>query len=513
MAILAAAKQAAWSHATPEAVEAMLMEWCARYEQDDIAENVKQIRSLRQTEVGWPALMRKAPGVAAQLAFGGQGAAVPVVGEVLPALDCSGEILTPDEQREWFRGCVSVTKLGRILSPDGSLYDTKAFNLAYGGKRFIYNSEGKLTDDPWKAATNGTMHRLPVAHHLRFLPHLPPGEIVVDEMGRKGVNTYRPPALHLLQGDPSMFLDHLARLVPDEGDRNILLDWMAHAIRFPGPRKVPWAPVIQSVEGAGKGAIKRVMDHAIGAEYVHEPNSKELCTSGAKFNGWLRNKLFILADEIKVGDKYDLIEVLKPMISETRIEIQSKGVDQKREDCYAVWMFFTNYKDAVPVSKNGRRYAIFFSALQTEADLTAAGMDDAYFDRLYKWLDGDGAAIVTDYLLEREIVEGGLPYRAPKTTSWAEAVDTSRTGAHVLIAEAIDAEFPGFRGGWVSSAAVGKLLAENGETLKSTALAKVLTGMGLHRIGQRSVVAEGRPVLYHSSPSANMDDYPAAQGW
>ena len=38
---------------------------------------------MRQTEVGWPALTRKAPGVAAQMAFGG---AVPVVGqEVLPA--------------------------------------------------------------------------------------------------------------------------------------------------------------------------------------------------------------------------------------------------------------------------------------------------------------------------------------------------------------------------------------------------------------------------------------------
>ena len=91
----------------------------------------------------------------------------------------------------------------------------------------------------------------------------------------------------------------------------------------------------------------------------------------------MRGKVFILADEIKVNEKRHLVEVLKPLISEELIEVQSKGVDQEMEDNPACWAFFSNFKDAIPVSRNGRRYAVFFSPLQTEADLLARGMDES----------------------------------------------------------------------------------------------------------------------------------------
>jgi len=522
---LAAAKQAAWSHATPEAIEAMLMEWCARYERNDVAENIKQIGSLRQTEVGWPALTHRAPGIKAQLAFGGQsqaGAPVAALPEPVapPALDCSGEILTAEEQKQWFKGCVSVTKLGRILSPDGSLYDQKSFNIEYGGKLFIITTSGKTTDEAWKAATRSTMWTVPKAHHLRFLPHEPHGALVADELGRLGVNTYKPAHIKRVQGDPSMFLDHLARVIPDDGDRKILLDWMAHVVKFPG-FKIPWAPVIQSVEGVGKNVIKRVMTHAIGSIYVHEPNSKELTSSGSQFNGWLRNKLFILADEIKVDDKRDLIEVLKPLISETSIEIQSKGIDQEREDCYAVWMFFTNYKDAVPVSKNGRRYAIFFSPIQTEADLTIAGMGETYFDGLYKWLNADGAAIVTDYLMSYDIEHGAIPMRAPKTTSWEEAVKIGRSPIERCISEAIQSGAPGFRGGWVSMITAMRRIREEGAARGNVpphVISGILTGMGYvaSGIAPRPFIQEDkdrRSELYHFGGAADVGGFGATQGW
>src|SRR5690606_27624452 len=203
-----------------------------------------------------------------------------------------------------------------------------------------------------------------------FLPHEEHGTVVQDNLGRSGVNTYKPAIVRRIEGDVSPFLRHIEALLPVESDRKILLDFLAHNIRFPG-YKIPWAPVIQSVEGAGKGVLKALVTHAFGVQYVHFPNAKELTNSGSQFNAWVRNKLFILADEIKVDDKRDLIEVLKPLISEVLIEVQSKGVDQELEDNYANWAFFSNWKDAVPVSKNGRRYAIFYSPLQTVGDLHA----------------------------------------------------------------------------------------------------------------------------------------------
>lgn len=527
VSVLASAKQAAWTHATPEQVETMLMTWCARYLKNDPGENIKQIGSLRQTEVGWASLSHRAPGLRAQMAFGGQQvqlspAPVPMAVAVPapPAMDCSGEILTPQEQQEWFKGCVAVTKMGKVLGPDGRLHDQKSFNMLYGGKIFIVTTSGKSTDEPWKAATRSTMWTIPKVDHLRFLPHAAHGDIVSDELGRTGVNTYKPAMVRRVQGDPLPFLNHLALLIPDEGDRRILVEWMAHVVKYPG-HKIPWAPVIQSTEGAGKGLFKRIMTHAMGKPYVHFPNAKELTASGSQFNGWMRNKLFILADEIKVDDKRDLIEVLKPLISEVWIEVQSKGVDQELEDCYAVWMFFTNYKDAVPIDKNGRRYCVFFSPLQTKQDRLDAGMDSDYYNRLYAWLDQDGAAIITDWLLNYPIERGQIPMDAPETTSHGEAVEISRSPVERCIMDAIAAGSPGFRGGWVSVVSAVNRLREKATT-KGTVpphvITSILTKMGYVSSGRsiRPYVQEDKDRLsdlYHFGGVGDITAFGQLQGW
>lgn len=71
IAMLAAAKQAAWAHATPDEIDAMLMAWCARYDTDDPDEDRKQIASIRTTTLGWPSLVRRIPSLRAETTFGG----------------------------------------------------------------------------------------------------------------------------------------------------------------------------------------------------------------------------------------------------------------------------------------------------------------------------------------------------------------------------------------------------------------------------------------------------------
>src|ERR1041385_7655604 len=97
--------------------------------------------------------------------------------------------------------------------------------------------------------------------------------------------------------------------------------YLAHCVQRPGI-KAKWAPLIQSTEGAGKGLIARVMTHAVGRAYTHSVNARELGEGGGKFNGWMEGKLLIIADEIRVDDRRDMIEVLKPMITDETIEIQ-----------------------------------------------------------------------------------------------------------------------------------------------------------------------------------------------
>lgn len=536
VAIMSAVKQAGWTLCDPDQLYAIWSAWCTRYTTNDIAENHKQWHSIRNTELGWKSLVRRVPSLQAIVTFGGTARQTPTAATAEPVeavaallampdnqpppLDCSGEFLTHLEQQEWFKGCVYVVNLGMIMVPDGRFLNQSGFNVVFGGKKFIVDGAGKTTLEAWAAATRSTLWQIPKVDHIRFRPDLDYAAIIRDDMGRAGINVYKPAHVERVPGDVTPFLAHIAALIPDAGDQKILLDYLAHNFKFPG-YKIPWAPVIQSAEGAGKGVLKQLIEHCMGQSYVYFPNAKELTNSGSQFNGWMRNKLFILADEIKVDDRRDLIEVLKPMISEKRIEVQSKGVDQQIEDNYSNWCFFTNYKDAVPISKNGRRFAIFFSPLQRAEDMLLRQMHNDYFTALYNWLSNGGCAVIAHWFMQYPIERGNIPMRAPETTSWQEAVVVSRSPIERVIYEAIEDGLDGFKGGWISHLAVLKRCRETGALNRTPSLqivAQCLESMGYINCGRspRPYFAEDaqvRATLFHFGSFANVADYGRAQGY
>ncbi|GLS33749.1 Primase C terminal 2 (PriCT-2) [Mesorhizobium albiziae] len=534
----AAVKQAGWTLVTHEQeLFDIWSEWCSRYDKNEPGENLKQWSSFRVTEVGWPSLQRRIPSLTAYQHLmvppaqpTAAAASPPMPGTTQPAtppmpappeLDCSGEMLTHMEQQQWFAGCVFITARKAIVDRRSVSYNAGTFNARFGGKKFIIDGQGKTTDEAWKAATRSTLWTIPKVDDDCFLPGVASGEISTDELGRTRINAYVPAKIDTMPGDPSPFLNHLAAMLPVESDRKILLDFMAHCVKFPG-YKIPWAPLIQSTEGMGKNAFKYVMEHAIGDIYCYPPNAKELVESGSKFTGWMERKLFFVCDEIRSDERRNMVEVLKPMITERKLEIQGKGVDQKKGDNPGNWMFFSNFKNAIPVNRNGRRFAIFYSVIQSQSDLLARGMDKQYFDRLYGWLGDEqngghrtGLKIVAHYLLNHPIERGGIPMRAPTTSSTAEALIESRGPIGSAIAEAVAQDMPGFRGGWISRTAAKMLFPEKGYTPQS--ITDAIEELDYVKIGRATVpiFQENRekPELFNINPQANIADYRRTQGY
>src|SRR3546814_16875815 len=130
--------------------------------------------------------------------------------------------------------------------------------------------------------------------------------------------------------DVSPFLRHVAALIPNPNDQRILFEYMAHNAQYPG-YKIPWAPLIQSTEGAGKNIIKYAMTHVIGDNYTYPANSKELAAGGGKFNDWMHRKLFLIADEITTADRRDMHALLTPMISDRTLDMQGKGRETRKD--------------------------------------------------------------------------------------------------------------------------------------------------------------------------------------
>ncbi|PZO66382.1 MAG: hypothetical protein DI498_06900, partial [Paracoccus denitrificans] len=358
-------KQAGWSIADPDEMLARWLAWCDRFgtESKGREYNLKQWNSIVDTEIGWKSLLHQNHVLNAQVMFKGVKSAPPVAGAgaiptttPTPGGVVNEGLLMPEDCMKYFEGCTFIASESKILTKHGEMRGRIAFNAVYGGPRFVYQPNGSPTDDAWKAATQSTFAKIPTASKLRFHPEFSYGEYIDDEnrktigdsrKGTCGFNVFRKHYFEISDDQPTLFLEHIERLIPDETDRNHLFDYLAHNAKYPG-HKIPWSPFVQSAEGAGKGVLKHILLYVAGPTQSHVPNAKELNGSGSKFNAWMRNKTMLVVDEVMTDDRRDLVETLKPFISEGSVEYQGKGADQTKGDNYANWAFFSNHKDAVP---------------------------------------------------------------------------------------------------------------------------------------------------------------------
>lgn len=375
-----------------------------------------------------------------------------------PELLAGYQFLGATQQIEHFKGCVYVQSLHRVLTPRGLFLKQDQFNATYGGYHFQIDDTGKATKKAWEAFTESQVIRYPKAEFGCFRPEIPPGALIQEE-GYIFVNTYVPIETPRQQGDPAPFLRHLAALLPNQSDRDILLAYMAACVQHKGV-KFQWAPLLQGTEGNGKTLFTRCVAFAVGDRYTHLPPASEV---SEKFNEWLFGKVFIGIEDVYVPDhKKEVIEVLKPMITNDRLAMRAMQQAQVMGDNRANFMLNSNHKDAIRKTRTDRRFAVFYTAQQSAEDLARDGMNGNYFPDLYNWLRNGGYAIVADYLATYAIPDELNPatkcHRAPETTSTNEAIAASMGGVEQEIIEAIEEGRPGFAGGWVSSVAVERLL-------------------------------------------------------
>ncbi len=385
-----------------------------------------------------------------------------VASALVPRLKVGSQMLTPQQQTEYFGKCIYVLNTHQVYSPMG-LLGPEQFKVMYGGFDFIMDGEGggKTSKCPWECFTKSRAVDFPKVYGTCFRPEGGVGGFVHED-GRNFLNTYVPIPTRRIEGDPSRFLRHFERMLPAEHDRTILLSWMAAVVQRPGI-KLQWWPVIQGAQGNGKSMIGRILEQAVGRVYTHMPKAAELGKSGMTFTAWVREKLLLVVEEIKVDDKVELLQALLDLVTNDRIEIQGKGENQVMGDNRANGLMLTNWKDAIPVTADTRRYAIFYCAQQTRNDIVHEGWIDNYFPALYDWLRAEGYAIVTDYLHKYQIpawMESVLMTHAPETSATMAARFLTMGKVEQEIIEACEAGVPGFCNGWVSSLALDRLLKD-----------------------------------------------------
>ena len=481
-------------------------------------------------EVGGPLIAGEsvaAPAMRAEVAVGD--AATPTTGGITAVVRPrkGTPYLSFSEHERLFEGCVWIAELNRIWVPgNGTLQDKPRFDITYGGRTFTIRQDSKTTQSAWDAFTQNQGYSPPVAQNVCFRPHLPPGSITQDGL----LNCYFPISTPQLEGDPTKFVRHLAKLFPHPDDCAVVVSYMARTVRSPG-HKNQWWPVIQGVQGNGKTVLNQVMQFSIGHRYVHLARASALAKTAMQFNAWVFGKLYLGLEEINVSDKRDFLDDFKDIVTNTMVALEAKGKDQSHGDNCLNGMMFTNHPDAMPVARGDRRYAVLFCGQQDEADLARDGMTGEYFVDLYDWLMGTGAYahLGPDYGLrvanwwlrqaapiDMRYDPAGACQRAPRTTSTELAMAVSLGTVEQEVLEQVARGAAGFAGGWVSSFNLGTMLGNLRIWMPHTKRDRMLATLGYKPHpglfgGRAPRPPEGileRPVLYvrDGHPSLNLGD-------
>lgn len=443
--------------------------------------------------------------------------ATTAAGFVSGTMKTGASFLNVQSQIDFFAGCVYVQDAHRVLIPTGALLKPDQFKARYGGHIFVMdNGNEKTTRSAWEVFTESNAVVFPRADSSWFRPDLPAGNITACE-GLAYANTYTPLDILRVPGDVAPLLEHLRKILPDERDRRILLSYMAACVQYRGV-KFQWAPLLQGVEGNGKTLYSRCVAYAVGERYTHWPRADQV---GAKFNAWLVGKLFIGVEDVYLPeDRGEVLELLKPMITNNRQPVEPKGVDQQSLYIWCNFMLNSNHQDAVKKTRNDRRIAPFFTAQQEVDDLDRDGLSGGYFPKMYAWLRNGGYAAVCDFLHTYEIEEEFNPatncQRAPKTSSTDAAISAGRGLVEQEIIEAVAQGRVGFVAPWLSSFSFDGLLEKIGRSraLTHRKREQILNGLGYikhpalpgGRVNNAISPDNGKPILFvlASSPEAKI---------
>jgi len=450
--------------------------------------------------------------------------AAPVAIGALPVTDST--FLSPAEQVDFFAGCVYVLDEDKFMLPTGMRVDATRFNRVFGGRTFVMDhGNERTTRKAAEAFTESQAFRFPRVDSTCFRPLLGPGVIVV-EGGRSLVNTWVPVDVPRAAGDSTRFWQHLAKMLPDEEDQRILAYYLAACVQRQG-LKFQWAPLVQGTTGNGKSMLSQFVRKAIGREYCHTARAKNIDND---FNAWMAGRTFVSVDEIYIPDKrLNILETLKEMITSDEQEVTLKGIDSATREICCNFAFFTNHKDGIRKNRHERRIAPFYTAQQDPADLARDGLTEDYFRDLVDWLKGHGGYagavpgyhIIADMLWTIEIPPAYDPSkspRAPRTSSTEASIRASRGPAEQEILEAVDQDEPGFRGGWISSVMLKRLLANSSHRVALGLQGELVEGLGylLHpalkegRVNNTVMPDAAKPKLYVREDAAALLALPTA---
>lgn len=285
---------------------------------------------------------------------------------------------------------------------------------------------------------------IPTVTHKGYVPFL---DTIFENFDVKWVNTYRPDSAPSIPGVLSprdiesleIIKNHFQIYLHDDRERELLISFIAHNVQHPG-KKIRWAPYIHGIEGDGKSFFAELMATAMGGLNVRSINGSTLENN---FTDWIVGYAVIAIEEMKQHghSRYDIMNKLKPLITNSAIEIHPKGKTAYMAVNVANFIIFSNYLDGAPISDTDRRYMFLSSSITTEKVVELNRI--SYYQKLFDALTNSPGAIrgwLMQYQLHPEFSANG---RAPETAVKQTVIEISKSDIELELDEILSSKLDG----------------------------------------------------------------------
>lgn len=297
------------------------------------------------------------------------------------------------------------------------------------------------------------------------------GKILEREDGLREYNFWRPGKVEPEDGDATPFLEHCEYIIPDPIERGYLLDYLAYCVQNPG-MKVHWAMLLQGVQGTGKSFFGTVMKLILGEHNVKSPSNEDMHD---KYTDWQKNCQFIIVEELMARGRLELMNKLKPMITQSSCIIREMYSPSYELPNRYNFLILTNHEDAIIIDEHDRRYCVLWSPAQPR--------EESYYKKLFEWAESNSGKILY-HLLSRDLSAFPAKGHAPATKAKAELVRLSATPLKAWIMDGIEGEGWPFMGDVIAASHLAKCVPSYIKGATPNAIGRVLTELKCKQLKQ-----------------------------
>jgi len=203
-------------------------------------------------------------------------------------------------------------------------------------------------------------------------------EIFTREDGQTTLNVYRPGSVVPIEGDISNFNELLVHMFDKEKERYLVKRFIYTLLARPGT-KMRFGVLMQTQQqGVGKSALMMVLARIVGMHNASFPNVTNI---SGRWGSYLINKRLVLINEIWDGHSFKIYNILKPMIGDEFITVETKGVDEKSVKNTAHFIMASNEARALKLEPNDRR--IFIPSMRGDK------LEGEFKERFFHWLENE----------------------------------------------------------------------------------------------------------------------------